>query len=455
MVTTGKTPITASTLAAILSLSLVVNLPGLAVTPMLGTLQQIFPHATQIETQLVTVLPNLLIIPFVLLSGKLSLSTHKIATIVVALIIFMASAIAYLFAKSMISLIIFSCTLGCGAGLLIPFSTGLLADTFSGKYRMKQMGLQSGLSNLTVVIATYVVGWLSSGNWHWPFCVYLVAIVPLCLTPWLHKIPAVDLNNPKLFASTLEADIDSLLASETDEAKRSAEAKAMGEHEKTRPDSIDHPADLQPVAQSVKKVKTIGGFYVSRIMGLIAVYFFITFATISITYYCPYLIEKRGWSDSLSGSVNSLYFVGIFLTGFTLTGLVKIFKSWTFVFGGILITGGLAIMCFILEPWSLCLGSGMCGFGYGMCQPMIYDKASRAVNSPSKATLSLAFVLTSNYLSIVLTPFIIDLFRDIFHGAKIPGFALWVCFILSAAYLVITILQRHKFSFNVDSSFYK
>lgn len=141
MIPTGKTPVNALTFWAIMSLSLVVNLPGLAVTPMLGNLEKIFPHTTQIEEQLLTVLPNLLIIPFVLLSGKLSMSRHKIAIVVLALSIYTLCAVLYLFASSMAALIVISCLLGCGAGLLIPFSTGLIADTFTGRYRMKEMGL--------------------------------------------------------------------------------------------------------------------------------------------------------------------------------------------------------------------------------------------------------------------------------------------------------------------------
>lgn len=120
-----------TTYLAIMSISLVVNLPGLAATPMLGTLSTVFPHTTQLEKQLLTILPNLLIIPFVLLSGKLSLTHHKIAIVFTGLIVFTGCAIGYLFAHSMTELIIYSCLLGCGAGLLIPLATGLIADTFS------------------------------------------------------------------------------------------------------------------------------------------------------------------------------------------------------------------------------------------------------------------------------------------------------------------------------------
>ena len=167
-INTGKGSISLMTLIAIWSISLVVNLPGLAITPMLGNLDKIFPDTSELEIQLLTVLPNLFIIPFVLLSGKLSLSKSKISIVVVALVIYLASGILYFFARSMVALIVISCLLGVGCGLLIPLAAGLLADTFVGKYRMQQLGIKSGISNIALVIATFVVGWLSHGNWHLP-----------------------------------------------------------------------------------------------------------------------------------------------------------------------------------------------------------------------------------------------------------------------------------------------
>ncbi|MDE5649649.1 MAG: MFS transporter, partial [Duncaniella sp.] len=173
-INTGKGTISLMTLIAIWSISLTVNLPGLAITPMMGNLDKIFPHTSELEIQLLTVLPNLFIIPFVLLSGKLSLSKDKINIVIIALAIYLASGILYLFAKSMVALIVISCLLGMGCGLLIPFAAGLLADTFVGKYRMRQLGIKSGISNMALVAATYIVGWLNHGNWHLPFLVYLI-----------------------------------------------------------------------------------------------------------------------------------------------------------------------------------------------------------------------------------------------------------------------------------------
>ena len=63
-VETGYGKIPYLSLLAILSISLVVNLPGLAISPIMGKLNQVFKDVTELEIQLLTVLPNLVTIPF-------------------------------------------------------------------------------------------------------------------------------------------------------------------------------------------------------------------------------------------------------------------------------------------------------------------------------------------------------------------------------------------------------
>ena len=416
MIATGKKPISLMSFCAIMSLSLVVNLPGLAITPMLGTLHEVFPETTQIEDQLLTVLPNLLIIPFVLLSGKLSLARHKTGIIVAALVIFCACAAAYMFADSMWELIVTSCLLGCGTGLLIPFSTGLIADTFCGSRRMRMMGLQSGISNTAVTLATFAVSWLCrGGDWHLPFSVYLVGIVPLALSFWLRRIPAQELDPSASVPSQCDAP--------------RAAARQEG------PATADAP-------------KTHDGFYVGRLIGLIGVYFFITFATISISYYCPYLVEKEGWSDSLTGTTTSLYFLFILLPGYVLGWFVRHLKRNCFLFSSACMTIGVGLFAFFPHAWTLCIGASLAGLGYGICQPVIYDKTSLAVKSEKKATLALALVLTANYLAIVTAPFIIDFLRSLLHAGSVTGFAFIVCFTLLVLFTLLTWIRRDTFVFS-------
>ncbi|MGL4327096.1 MAG: MFS transporter, partial [Tannerellaceae bacterium] len=171
---TGQGTIPLMTLIAIWSISAITSLPGLAVSPILGDLDKIFPHVSDLEIQMLTSLPSLLIIPFVLLSGKLSESKDKTTILMIGLAIFLASGILYFFANSMLELILISCLLGVGAGMVIPLSTGLIADFFVGEYRTKQLGFSSSITNLTLVLATFLTGWLANYNWHYPFVVYLI-----------------------------------------------------------------------------------------------------------------------------------------------------------------------------------------------------------------------------------------------------------------------------------------
>lgn len=423
MIKTGKAPISVMTFCAILSISLVVNLPGLAVTPMLGSLSKIFPDTTQLEKQMLTVLPNLAIIPFLFLSGKLSLSRHKIGVVVAALCIFTACAIAYLFADSMLWLIAISCILGCGAGLIIPFSKGLIADTFQGKYRMNKMGLVSGISNTSLVAATFAVGWLSHGNWHLPFTVYLVCLIPLFLSFWLKEIPRDDLV-PTAVSNPPESPSDD------------GGASGAG-------------ADTQTGEKSWH------GLYLGRIWALIGVYAFITFATVSVSYYCPFLVEKKDWSPSLTGTITALYYLFILIPGFSLSWIVRILKGGTFIYAAVIMAIGLGLFAFFQTPFIMCVGSSLAGLGYGLCQPLIYDKASRAVTSDSKSTLALAIVLSSNYLAIVATPLIIDGLRGLTHSHSQAAFAFLLCFILLSAYTVLTIICRKRFAFSVRKGYYQ
>lgn len=414
MIKTGKQPISIATYCAIMSISLVVNLPGLAVTPMLGSLSEIFPHTTQLEKQLLTILPNVIIIPFVLLSGKLSLSRHKNFVVVSGLILFTLCGVAYMMADSMAGLIIISCLLGCGAGLLIPFSPGLISDTFAGPYRMRAMGVKSGVSNLALVVATFVVGWLSHGSdWHLPLLVYLISIIPLCLA---FRLPKQEMD---------------------DAPESSRQTPAVGH---------------APGASSGGKL--IGGLYVGRLTALIGVYAFITFGTIAVTYYCPFLIEKHAWGTSLTGTVTAIFYLFMLIPGFTLGWMVKCLRSHAFFITGVMMAAGLALFAFFPQPWTMCVGSALAGLGYGICQPLIYDKASDSAASGRNATLALSIVLAANYTAIVLTPFIIDGFRLLFHAEGISTFAFIMNFILLSAYAVLALLCRKSFAFNVSEDYY-
>lgn len=435
MINTGKAPLSATALAAILSLSLVVNLPGLAITPMLGSLSEVFPHTSQLEKQLLTTLPNVLIIPFVLLGGKLSLSRHKIGIVVSGIVIYLTCAVAYMLCNTMTGLIIVSALMGVGAGMLVPFSTGLLADCFDGKHLVRQMGLQSGISNLTLVVATFAVGWLSHGNWHLPFLVYLVTLIPLAFSPFLRRIPTSDLVDQSL-PSPATSSQDAPVTKTASQAAVNAT-------------SVIKSAD----GKIVKFGKN--GFSIPRTAGLFAAYFFITFISIIVSLYCPFLVEKYHWSDTLTGNVSAVFFLFVFLPGFTLPFICRHFRNATLPICLIAESIGLALFAFVEAQWALYVGGILVGFSYGTIQPLIYNKATEIVNTPRKSTLALAVILSANYLSIVLTPLMVDALRPVFDPAGHGNFAFVLTFILALLFLGAVLIWRRGFVFAIPKSYYK
>ncbi len=409
---TGKGSISLLTLLAIWSISLTVNLPGLAITPMLGNLDKIFPHTSELEIQLLTVLPNLCIIPFVLLSGRLSLSKSKIRIVVVALAIYLASGILYFFARNMIDLIVISCLLGIGCGLLIPLAAGLLADTFTGKYRMRQLGIKSGISNLALVGATFVVGWLGHGNWRLPFAVYLIPAIPLVLSVFLRGIPKED-----LYPET-----------------------------STTPQTPGIPA---PAA------KWTDGFIMPRVWALVAVYFFVCYASVIVSYYTPFLMQSEGMSDSDVGTVTSIFFLAVLLPGFILPYIVQLCRQATLILSSLVMAAGIILMIVSHDFAVMCAASALIGLGFGVFQPLIYDKATQIVTVPGKATLALAIVLAANYISISATPFIVDGIRDILDPRHLNNtFPFILNTVLLAAFTIIVLVFRKSFVFRIDRSYY-
>ena len=416
---TGKGYITLPALLAIWSISLVVNLPGHAVSPMLGNLDRIFPHASDLEIQLLTVLPNLLIIPFVLFSGKLSESKDKVRIVVIGLAIYLLAGLLYFVADSMVALIAISCLLGCGCGLVIPLAAGLIADTFVGKYRMQQLGIKSGISNVALVLATFVVGWLNHGNWHTPFLVYLIPAVPLALMIFVRN------RNPQASVKLNSAPP----GAGSPPAAKAARGAAPLPGEKVR-----------------------GGFILDRIAGLVGIYAFTTYAVTIISYYLPFLIQEDNLSSDITGTVTALFYLAVFLPGFCLPYIIRFFKQRTSLAATLSIAAGLLLMAVGRQHWLLYVAALMMGFGYGVFQPVIYDKATYTVTDGRKSTLALAIVLSVNYIAITVTPFIVDLFRDMF-GTQSNHFPFFLNFVLTLLFGVAVVLKRNSFTFRMSDEY--
>ncbi|MEL5895726.1 MFS transporter [Bacteroides sp. GD17] len=381
-INTGQGTIPLITLIGIWSVSALTSLPGLAVSPILGQLSTIFPRATELDIQMLTSLPSLLIIPFVLLAGKLAEKRDFVRLLRVGLWMFAASGVLYLFSSKMWQLMAVSALLGIGSGLIIPLSTGLISRYFTGTYRVRQFGYSSAITNATLVVATAVTGYLAEADWHLPFVVYLLPLVSLVLCAYLK-----------------------------DDGNQSAAANAQEEEGAVSASSAS--ASSLPSAP-VPDIRGRYGIHIRHLIQLMLFYGLITYVVLVVTFNLPFLMEAHHFSSGDSGLMISLFFLAIMAPGFFLGHIVKYLGGNAKFYSLLSIAAGLLLIWISPREWLIIPGCLLVGLGYGVIQPLVYDKTvDTAV--PAKTTLALAFVMVMNYLAILLSPFITDFFQSLFH----------------------------------------
>ena len=396
-ISTGKGYISLLALLAIWSVSAVTSLPGLAVSPILEDLSRIFPSASQLEIQMLTSLPSLLIIPFVLLSGWISSRGESLKLLAVGLAIFFASGMICIFAKDIRLLIVASCIMGVGAGIAVPYSTGLIVKYFTGDSRVRQLGISSAVNNLSLVVATAVVGWIATRDWHLAFMVYLLPAISMLLLLALRGVKP---------------------APEPEESDQLRQSKING----------------------------------ARLTGLSILYFIITFTTLVITFYLSFLLEKYRFPQEFSSVMISLFFLAIMVPGLVLNAIIRKVRSMTIFVSLALIVVGLLLVGTIPDIPLMTIGVILTGVGYGVLQPIIYDKTA-IIAPPDAATKALSVVMTVNYVAVGVCPFVVDFVAKIM-GQNRSTFPFVASAILVAMVALLSLLMRKSFVLGLDESYY-
>ncbi|MDO4758422.1 MAG: MFS transporter [Rikenellaceae bacterium] len=394
---TGKGTLSLLVLLAIWSVSAVSSLPGLAVSPILSDLSRVFPKATELEIQLLTSLPSLLIIPFVLLAGKLSEGRDHRPLLLWGLGIFFVCGALCLVVRSIGALILVSSLLGIGAGMVIPLSTGLVVAYFTGDYRVRQLGYASAVNNLSLVLATALTGYLAAVNWHLPFLVYLLSGLSFLLCLSLRDTPVVP--EPKESLQMRQREIDR-----------------------------------------------------NKLVGMMWLYFVITYAVLVVTYDVSFLVERYHLHETFSGWLISLFFLAIMLPGLFLGRIIRALKSDTNLVALMLIFAGLLLFGFVRTKELLLVAALLTGFGYGVMQPIIYDKTA-TIAPPRSATLALSFVMAMNYLAVMICPFILSGLHTLFHDAsELLGFR--VNTFVVGVLLLVALFDRKGFVLGLDEAYF-
>ena len=249
------------------------------------------------------------------------------------------------------------------------------------------------------MLATSLTGWLATVDWHYPFLVYLLPGVALLMTLSLRK------------------------------------------YKPDRGEAATIPAvPASPTDAAIGAVKWLPGIDVPRLGGLMLLYFLATYVVLVVTFNLPFLMQHYTLSSSASGVMISLFFLAIMLPGLFITWIIRKLKNATVFLPLLLICAGLLLIYLFKYEWTIGLGCFVAGIGYGVIQPLVYDKSVRTADSKN-TTLALALVMSVNYLAILLCPFIVDLLTGLFGKSGSADFP----FVLNAAIVLLMAVVGYRY----------
>lgn len=443
---TGQGTISLRTLISVWTISAIISLPGLAVSPILGSLTKIFPHATDMEIEMLSSIPSLMIIPFILLSGYLSAGYDRVKILVIGLIIYIVSGAACIFANSITMLIVLSTVLGIGAGMVIPLSTGFIARLFVGKYRTAQLGISSSISNLCLVFATFLTGWLAQVEWHLPFVVYLLPIVTLVMSRFLSEkksglMTGHDPSKPEPSAKRIGiGKMDPQKAAATADIVHPEDVAAAPRVHKSAAEAAQ---DTPPIVIPKGKNFNIGG-----LVGTMLLYLAAGYAALTVIFNLPFVILAHKLDSSVTGTLTSIFFLAIMTPGLFMNRIRSVLGRFSVMVSMLLIAVGLAVISLNSHIVMIGLGVLLTGLGYGFIQPLVYDKATQT-STPGKSVIALAYVMAVNYLTIVVAPFIIDALSRLFGVSSDASAPFMISAVIAFVVAVWAAVRNRHFVFAI------
>ena len=371
------------------------SIPGLAISPIMGKLASIF-HTTPLESQFLTLGPNIAAIPFVFLGGWIGTRFNNVKLLNWTCLFYGIGGVLFFFAPNMISLIILSFLIGIAAGIISPLASAFIADLFGGSERTKQYGYTSAVLNMVLMIWVVVSGYLANIDWRLCFIIYLLPFVPLI---WANK-----------FGKYIKEPVDI----------RSSDAKNKGV-----------PKVHYKFSEQVN---------MPMLIRYCAYYFFITLVIAAISLYIPFLFTNSG----TAGDLTSVLFLGIMASGFTLNWCLRKLHNRVDIPVMIFITLGFCLMYFFGTN-AIVVGIGIliASYFYGIAQPYYYNRLSVA-STRIALTLTLAWFAVMDSIGNVVAPFVIDGIAKIFHTstATHPIVAFKICMVMCFIALAIVVIRK-------------
>lgn len=391
-----------SLMTAILSLSLLTVMAGAAVAPALGTIREHFAGSGDTVIQLIISMPALFIFLtsfiFPILCRKFGAKT----IVMIGLFLYVFGGCGAGFIDNISIVLVFRALVGCGVGLIMPMSTGLLTYYFPPEETDKLMGLSSAMNQMGGAVATFIAGLLATISWRAAFMVYLMGVISVVLC-------ALFMPNDHIGGSRQSTDPN----------------KADGK-EAAEPKSIRNSDSSDGKTGNLRKF----GVYVAAMFVLMSIFFI---------YPSNFALETASagiMSQEAIATVMALMDVVAFAGGLCFVTIKGSLKGRAHYVAPLLFLAGYTLLAVSHSVIITVIGSFLIGFANGAGIPCIIAAASRKAGRDAGTTV-MPMLSAAMYLSQFASPLIMSVVTFVLGRTGLVHVPFWFAAVLAVIFILI------------------
>lgn len=335
---------------SLLSISLVLTSAG-SIAANIPEMQKSFPEVPLSSIELLTTIPALTVLIFVILSSFIANYIGEKKTVLLGLLIALISGVIPAFSDNFFVILIARAGMGAGFGLFNSLAVSMIGNFFEGDERARLIGFQSAFQSLGSAVLALLAGQLLKINWHTSFLIYLV-ILPIIF----------------LFALFVP--------------------------------------DVPKQIEKVEKTKTNSSMrFDVRIIGYtIFLFLLIIVFSASNVKLAQLLVENNLGTATDAANISSLQSIGGMLAGFAFGNVFKIFRKYTLSVALFLMAAAYVLFGFSGNLMVATIAAVMNGIAFSLIVPFLFDRVNDIASNETK-TSSTSLLLVGANLASSISPY--------------------------------------------------
>jgi len=340
---------------------------------------------------MVYLIPNLVTIPFILISGKLCTWFSKKSLLITGLIIFALAGTGAMLYENIIYVMIMRALLGVGMGILYPLARALAVQYFEGKERTSVLGLMQATTCGFGIVLAPISGQIAMINYRYTMLIYLIALL-------IAIFAAVVL--PK-----------------------------------------DTPERL--IYQETEGKQILPGYGTSYFIFLAGVFVVSIFLVVNQLKLSIFVTSQNLGTSADVGLINSIIFIAGFFAGLLFSKFYSLTKRYSVVIACLIDGIGLLIVYKAYSLIAVYIGNVLIGAFIGVMQPYFTTRVSALVPK-ARATMAITYLGVVYSFSYFSASYIVPVLESIFKASDVRASYLLfgvfsiVCAVVSCLWILFT-----------------